>query len=136
MKRWIIALVVLALAVTGLALVASAQHEKMTGKSKMIIITEGAISPKTATIPKGTTVIWLNNANGNVNIFFAKGKEVEAVCAAPTRFALDADGKYNSGAIPRGATASICFLEAGKYDYKATGFERGTLTVEGRIVVK
>lgn len=136
MKRWIIALVVLALAVTGLAFVASAQHEKMTGKSKMIILTEGAVTPKTATIAKGTTVIWLNNAVGNVNIFFSKGKEVEVVCTSPTRFALDADGKYNSGAIPQGATASICFLEAGKYDYTVTGFERGTVTIQGRVTVK
>ncbi|MFH0873124.1 MAG: hypothetical protein V1878_11660 [bacterium] len=134
-KKWTIALLVLALAV-GLALVATAVEKKPAGTTKMIIISDGKISPATANITKGTTVIWLNNAMGNVNIFFSKGKEVEAVCAAPTRFALDTDGKYNSGAIPRGATASVCFIEAGKYEYTVTGFERGTTTLTGKIVVK
>ena len=134
-KKWTIAALVLALAV-GLAVVATAVEKKPAGTTKMIIITDGKIGPATANITKGTTVIWLNNAMGNVNIFFSKGKEVEAVCAAPTRFALDADGKYNSGAIPRGATASVCFIEAGKYEYTVTGFERGTTTLTGKIVVK
>ena len=134
-KKWTIAALVLALAV-GLALVATAVEKKPAGTTKMIIISDGKIGPATANITKGTTVIWLNNAMGNVNIFFSKGKEVEAVCAAPTRFALDADGKYNSGGIPRGATASVCFIEAGKYEYTVTGFERGTTTLTGKIVVK
>jgi plastocyanin len=134
-KKWTIAALVLALAV-GLALVATAVEKKPAGTTKMIIISDGKIGPATANITKGTTVIWLNNAMGNVNIFFSKGKEVEAVCAAPTRFALDADGKYNSGAIPRGATASVCFIEAGKYEYTVTGFERGTTTLTGKVVVK
>ncbi|HEX9920721.1 MAG TPA: hypothetical protein VGB21_04420 [Candidatus Methylomirabilis sp.] len=135
-KKWTIAVLVLALAVAGLALVATAVEKKPMGITKMIIISDGKIGPATANIAKGTSVIWLNNAMGNVNIFFSKGKEVEAVCTAPTRFALDADGKYNSGAIPRGATASVCFIEAGKYEYTVTGFERGTTTLTGKIVVK
>jgi len=138
-KKWTIALLVLALAV-GLALVATAEEKALPkgpmAKTKMIIISDGKIGPAMANIDKGTTVIWLNNAMGNVNVFFSKGKEVEAVCAAPTRFALDADGKYNSGGIPRGATASVCFIEAGKYEYTVTGFERGTTTLTGKIVVK
>ena len=138
-KKWTIALLVLALAV-GLAIVATAEekalHKGPMGLTKMIIISDGKIGPATANIAKGTSVIWLNNAMGNVNIFFSKGKEVEAVCAAPTRFALDTDGKYNSGAIPRGATASVCFIEAGKYEYTVTGFERWTTTLTGKIVVK
>ncbi len=131
MKRWLIALLVLTFAVGSLALVAYAAP-----KTKMIMLTASGISPKVATIEKGTTVVWVNNSNGNLGLFFSKGKEVEAVCAAPTRFALDAEGKYNSGGIPQGGTASICFLEAGKYEYivsiqKATG---GAAT--GTIIVK
>jgi len=101
MKRWLIALLVLTLAVGSFALVASAAK-----KTQMIMLTASGISPKTANIEKGTTVVWVNNSNANLGLFFSRGKEVEAVCAAPTRFALDADGNYNSGGIPQGGTAS------------------------------
>jgi len=130
MKRWMIALVVVTLVVAGLAYAAE------QAKPKMVIVSAAAISPKTATIAKGTTVIWLNNSNDNVSIFFSKGKEVEAVCAAPTRFALDAEGKYNSGPLPQGATASVCFIEAGKYQYDVVGQKLGGLKTSGTIVVK
>jgi len=130
MKRWMIALVVVTLVVAGLAYAAE------QAKPKMIIMSATAISPKTATIAKGTTVIWLNNSNDNVSIYFSKGKEVEAVCAAPTRFALDAEGKYNSGPLPQGATASVCFIEAGKYQYDVVGQKLGGLKTSGTIVVK
>ena len=64
MKRWLIALLVVAVAISGLTLVAYAQQ----GKSKMIIVGAAGASPKTATIAKGTTVVWLNSSNDNVKI--------------------------------------------------------------------
>jgi plastocyanin len=132
MKRWLIALLVVAVAISGLTLVAYAQQ----GKSKMIIVGAAGASPKTATIAKGTTVVWLNSSNDNVSIYFSKGKEVEAVCAAPSRFAIDSEGKYNSGPLPQGGTASICFLEAGKYQYDVVGQKIGGLKSAGTVVVK
>lgn len=131
----VVGLLVLALVLTGLGIVATAA-EKAGLKAKVVIIGEGRISPKVGTVTKGTTVIWLNSANGNVNIFFDKGKEVQAVCAAPTHFTLDAEGKYQSGVIPRGATASLRFVRAGKYRFTVAGFERGALTLGGQIIVK
>ena len=131
MKRTFIALLVLALAVGSLALVASA------AKTKMVMLTASGISPRTATVEKGTTVVWVNNSNGSLGLFFSKGKEVEAVCAAPSRFRLDPDGKYNAEGIPVGGTASLCFLEAGKYEYDVVVQEKVTGgCVKGTIVVK
>jgi len=131
MKRWLIALLVLTLAVGSLALVASA------AKTKMIMLTASGISPKVATVEKGTTVVWVNNSNGSLGLFFSKGKEVEAVCAAPSRFSLDSEGRYNAESIPQGGTASVCFLEAGKYEYdvviqekKTGGSAKGTIVVQ------
>ncbi len=146
MKRWLIALLVLTFAVGSLAFVAYAAPQATgerktpdqtpTAKSKMILITANSVSPKTANITKGTTVIWLNNTNGSVNIFFSKGKEVEAVCAAPTRFALDTEGKYNSGSIPEGGTASVCFIEAGKYQFDVVRQQTAGGAMQGTVVVK
>ena len=132
MKRWVIGLLVVMFAVTSLAFVASAAQ-----KSKMIMLTASGISPKVATIEKGTTVIWVNNSNGSLGLFFSKGKEVEAVCAAPSRFALDSEGRYNAEGIPQGGTASVCFLEAGKYDYDVVVQEKKTGgSAKGTIIVK
>ena len=132
MKRWVIGLLVVMFAVTSLAFVASAAQ-----KSKMIMLTASGISPKVATIEKGTTVIWVNNSNGSLGLFFSKGKEVEAVCAAPTRFRLDAEGRYNAEGIPQGGTASVCFLEAGKYEYDVVVQEKRTGgSAKGTIIVK
>ena len=132
MKRWFIALLVLTVAVGSLALVASAAQ-----KTKTIMLTASGISPKVATIEKGTTVVWVNNTNGSLGLFFAKGKELEAVCSAPSRFRLDAEGKYNAEGIPQGGTASVCFLEAGKYQYDVVVQEkRAGGSYQGTIVVK
>jgi hypothetical protein len=132
MKRWVIGLLVVMFVVTSLAFVASAAQ-----KTQMIMLTASGISPKVATIEKGTTVIWVNNSNGSLGLFFANGKEVEAVCAAPTRFALDAEGKYNASGIPQGGTASVCFLEAGKYNYDVVVQEKKTGgAAKGTIIVK
>lgn len=121
----------LAFAILSLAFVATASAD-----SKMIIIAEGRAAPIAPSVTKGTTVVWLNNSSDSVSISFTRGKEVEAVCAAPTRFALDADGNYNSGGIPKGATASVCFLEAGKYEYTVTFSGRGAQAVKGKVIVK
>ncbi len=134
MKRWLIALLVLTVAVTGLAFVAYSAEQ---AKTKMILIgSAGGISPRTVTVAKGTTVVWLNNSNDNASIYFSKGKEVEAVCAAPSRFSLDSEGKYNSGPLPQGGTASVCFIEAGKYSYEVVGQKVGGLKGTGTITVK
>lgn len=147
MKRWAVGLLVLMFAVMSLAFVASAAEQTygerkvpdqtlMKSPAKTIMIGPDRVSPRTANVAKGTTVIWVNTTSGGVNIFFTKGKEVEAVCAAPSRFALDADGKYNSGDIPQGGTASVCFLEAGKYDYDVARSKTAGGSSQGTIVVK
>jgi plastocyanin len=130
MKRGLIALLVLTLAISSLGIVAYA------AKSRMIILGgSGVVSPKTLTIAKGDTVIWLNNSSAEGTVFFSKGKDVEAVCAAPSRFAMDAEGKYYAN-IPQGGTASLCFVEAGKYQYMAVREKTAGGNAEGTIIVK
>ena len=106
-------------------------------KSKMIIIGGGGggINPRTLTLSKGDTAIWVNNSAGEISIFFPRGKEVEAVCAAPSRFAMDAEGKYGAS-IPQGGTASLCFVEAGKYTYTAVREKTAGGSMDSYIVVK
>jgi plastocyanin len=147
MKRWAIGSLVLMFAVMSLAFVAYAA-EQATGEHKVpdqtvmkspvktIMIGPDRVSPSTANIAKGTTVVWVNTTSGGVSVFFSRGKEIAAVCAAPSRFALDADGNYNSGDIPQGGTASVCFLEAGKYEYQVVRGKTAGGAAKGTIVVK
>jgi len=72
-------------------------------KTKMVMLTASGISPRTANVEKGTTVVWVNNTNGSLGLFFSKGKEVEAVCAAPSRFALDSEGDTTRRAFRQAA---------------------------------
>ncbi len=131
MKRWLIALLVLTFAVGSLGMVAFA------AKTKMIMLGAGgsAISPKTAEVAKGDTVIWVNQSSSGTDLFFVRGKEVEAVCAAPTRFSLDSEGRYFAS-IPVGGTASLCFVEAGKYTYTVTREKSAGGAFDGTIIVK
>ena len=133
MKRWLIALLVLTFAVGSLAFVAYAAEQV---KTQMIMIRTDTLTPKTATIDKGTTVIWVNTTSGGVNILFSRGKEVAVVCAAPSRFALDPEGNYSSGDIPQGGTASVCFLEAGKYQYQVARSKTAGGATKGTIIVR
>jgi hypothetical protein len=45
-------------------------------------------------------------------------KKVTLACAAPVNFFVNKDGAYESGKIPFGGTASLCFTEKGKYEYE------------------
>ena len=44
-------------------------------------------------------------------------KKVVLACDAPVNFFVGKDGAYESGKIPFGGTAGLCFTEKGKYDY-------------------
>jgi len=85
--------------------------------NKIVIINEyEEVKPITITSPPGTTVIWVNHSRTPVEILFLD-KKVTTACGSPVNFFAGKFGAYESGKIPFGGTASLCFLEKGKYDY-------------------
>jgi hypothetical protein len=71
--------------------------------------------------------VWINTAAFPVEIIFL-GKKVALACGSPINFSIDKDGAFHSAIIPRGGTASLCFIEQGTYSYKLES--SGTLTLE------
>ena len=97
----------------------AAGEEKVSLKviNKIIIINEyEEVKPLTITSSPGTTVIWVNHSRTPVEILFLD-KKVTAACGSPVNFFAGKNGAYESGKIPFGGTASLCFLEKGKYNY-------------------
>ena len=85
--------------------------------NKIVIINEyEEVKPITITSPPATTVIWVNHSRTPVEILFLD-KKVTSACGSPVNFFAGKNGAYESGKIPFGGTASLCFLEKGKYDY-------------------
>ena len=79
----------------------------------------GGPQPNPVTIKPGPTVIWINDGNSHVQIKFV-GTGVRLACGSPVHFAIDQNGMYNSDYIALGATASLCFVVPGEYDYVMT----------------
>jgi hypothetical protein len=100
-------------------LTVAAGKEKASLKviNKIVIINEyEEVKPITITSPPATTVIWVNHSRTPVEILFLD-KKVTAACGSPVNFFAGKNGAYESGKIPFGGTASLCFLEKGKYSY-------------------
>ena len=92
-----------------------AEQLKLVNKIVRISEKEGAF-PQTLIAEPGTTVIWINNARSVLEVLFLD-KKVTLACGSPVNFFVGKDGAYESGKIPYGGTASLCFLEKGTYDY-------------------
>jgi plastocyanin len=92
-----------------------AEELKVVNKIVRISEKEGAF-PQTLFAKPGTTVIWVNNARSVLEVLFLD-KKVTLACGSPVNFFIGKDGAYESGKIPFGGTASLCFLEPGTYDY-------------------
>ncbi|MBI3988920.1 MAG: hypothetical protein HY347_04820 [candidate division NC10 bacterium] len=112
------------------ALNAMAQEVKPTGVTKVITLAGGTITPANIEINRGDTVIW-TAIDQPAMVYFSDGTPVKLACVAPTRFRLNEDGAYTSGMIPPGATASLCFVEPGTFDYAV--FFRGGIEAGGRV---
>jgi plastocyanin len=116
--------------------------ELKTHGSKIISITGDMRSPLTTEVAPGTTVVWVNGTASNL-VFKFTGKQVTMACAAPVNFFVDDEGSFSSNVILQYATASLCFVEKGSYDYKirfrssGIGSSGGSLKeVSGTVVVK
>ena len=102
---------------TGLIFAAEGDKEEMKIINKVVKVhaDEGA-TPASLTSPPGTTVIWVNQSPTTTEILFLD-KKVVLACGSPVNFFVGKDGAYESGKLPFGGTASLCFTEKGKYDY-------------------
>jgi len=92
-------------------------EEEVTISNRIVKINEkeGA-SPSILVTSAGTTVIWVNYSKSPLEVLFLD-KKVTLACGSPVNFFIGKDGAYESGKIPFGSTASLCFTEKGKYDY-------------------
>jgi hypothetical protein len=101
-----------------------AQEEEMKLVTKMVTIktTEGgrimspAVEPKNLVSEPGTTVVWINFSKTPIELLFLD-KKVTTACGSPVNFFVGKDGAYESAKIPFGGTASLCFIEKGKFEY-------------------
>lgn len=92
-------------------------EEEVTIINRIVRINEreGA-SPSILVTGPGTTVIWVNHSKSPLEVLFLD-KKVTLACGSPVNFFVGKDGAYESGKIPFGSTASLCFTEKGRYDY-------------------
>ena len=109
---------VTALCVAGISFAAEEKTEEINLVNKVITVTgyEGA-QPSTLTSGPGTTVVWINHDRQPVEILFLD-KKVVLACGSPVNFIVGESGAYESGKMPFGGTASLCFTEKGKYTYR------------------
>ncbi len=102
---------------TGLTFAAEEKKEEMKMYNKTVVLRgfEGAI-PVTLTSKVGTTVIWVNHSRSPLELLFLD-KKVVLACGSPVNFFVGKDGAYESAKIPFASTASLCFMEKGRYEY-------------------
>ena len=74
------------------------------------------IAPSTLHVKTGHTVVWLNTDKEPVVISFLE--KLGIVCSPIINFYADLAGAYKTQAIPRGATASLCFIRPGTYEFE------------------
>jgi plastocyanin len=92
-----------------------AEETKTDNRIVAVSAREG-LNPATLQAVPGTTIIWVNHSNQPAEIHFLE-KKVTLACGAPVNFFVGDDGAYESAKIPFGGTASLCFLEKGKFEY-------------------
>jgi plastocyanin len=101
--------------------------EMSVSTENIMIKNQKVLEPASLNAKLGTTVVWINTSAFPVEIIFL-GKKVALACGSPMNFSIDKDGAFHSAIIPRGGTASICFIEKGTYTYKLES--SGMLTLE------
>lgn len=112
-------------------------------KYQVISMMADQVKPTTATISPGTTVIWINESPGMVEIHFTNTGSMALTCGSPLRFVPDIEGQFISDMIPFAGVASICFLQKGEFSYSAKRAPSDTSTgkdsakeYKGKIVVQ
>ena len=97
---------------------ACAEDAKPTEQVSMIKMQQEpeGITPTSLKVKLGTTIVWVNSDPGDVTIKFLD--KLGIACKVPVNFHADIWGNYETGAIPEGGTASICFIYKGTYRYE------------------
>jgi len=110
---------------------------------KVISLLSDAVKPAAATIKPGTTVIWVNESPGMVEIRFTNTENMILACGSPLRFIQDLQGRFISDMIPFAGVASICFIKKGEFSFVVSRGPRDveagkdvTKEYEGKIVVE
>jgi len=98
------------------------------------------ISPGTIRMKHGDTVVWYNAGEEPVVISFLR--ELGIVCSPIINFYADLSGGYKTQAIPRGGTASLCFIRPGTYEFEVKRIVQKEKkkpteqTVTGKVIVE
>ncbi len=128
------ALVLLANAPVGPAQTA----QKNSGKTVVIEVLDGFVSPSILVIQPKTTVIWENDLNKFMNLNFSKGGLVKRSCSDAAGFRPDVgDGPTSN--MPPGGSARLCFTNPGIYYFIVTpqgALTLGTQPALGTIIVQ
>jgi plastocyanin len=122
-RRGLVIIVALCMGIgclNGLIYAAEEEAEELKVINEIVRISakEGA-APSNLTSKPGTTVIWVNNARSTLEVLFLD-KKVTLACGSPVNFFVGEGGAYESGKIPYGGTASLCFTQKGVYEYVVT----------------
>ena len=118
-KRLIYTMVILfsSLCLTGYLFAAEAKKEEIKKVHKTVIIHEyEGLTSENLRVEPGTTVTWVNFAAVEAKILFLD-EEVINAADCPVYFFIDRDGTYETHKMCAGCTASLCFLEKGRFDY-------------------
>ncbi len=119
-----------------------AQEVALPGYGKVEVITIAPTTPPNSlrlSIERGQTVVWANGTQGFMSIIFSGGRTVHRACVSPTGFHLTEQGEYNAANLNPGGTASLCFIEKGKYPFLVAGAQlsgTGLGPIRGEIIVK
>ena len=111
-------LLITTLCLTGLVVAAGQEKEELKVSNRIVSVsTNQGLQPANLTTKPGTTVVWVNHSRDPIEILFMD-KKVTLACGSPVNFFVGKDGAYESAKIPFGGTASLCFTEKGRFDYK------------------
>lgn len=117
--------------------------EEAEAKPQVIQLLASGINPATATIKPGTTVIWVNESPGEVEVRFTNTENMMMACGSPLRFIQDLEGQFISDMIPFAGVASICFIKKGEFSYVVARGPRGvgegedeTKEYTGKLIIK
>ena len=111
-------LLITTLCLTGLVVAAGQETEELKVSNRIVSVsTNQGLQPANLTTKPGTTVVWVNHSRDPIEILFMD-KKVTLACGSPVNFFVGKDGAYESAKIPFGGTASLCFTEKGRFDYK------------------
>jgi plastocyanin len=131
-----------------LMVLCSAQKLATAGEAKLktylhkVVLSNSpeGISPSTIRLKQGDTVVWYNTDKEPVVISFIE--KLGIVCSPIINFYADPSGAYKTQSIPRGGTASLCFIRPGTYEFEATRIlqkdkEKPTEhSLKGKIIVE